>query len=270
MADDAAPREQAHELLAAYALDAVDDLERRAVERLLAGDPDARRELDEYREVVAAFTVPEQPPTALREQVLARVAALAAAPSAAPSAEQEITAHGTEATDTARRDDAARPSAPARTSHRPVAHPLRRRLAALGVAAAIVTAVAIPTTIAIQATQSQRELQAEADTIAQMLADPDAQMLTADMSGGGEVSALVSAGHVLLAASGMADPGEGQDYQLWEINGDSITSAGLIRPTDGSASALLEAAPGTTLAVTLEPTGGSEQPTTEPLVAVQT
>lgn len=266
MADDAAPREQAHELLAAYALDAVDDLERRAVERLLAEDPDARRELDEYREVVAAFTVPEQPPTALREQVLARVAALAAA----PSAEQEIPAQGTETSDSARRDDAARLSAPARTSHRRVAHPLRRRLAALGVAAAIVTAVAIPTTIAIQATQSQRELQADADTIAQMLADPDAQMLTADMRGGGEVSALVSSGHVLLAASGMADPGDDQDYQLWAINGDSISSAGLIRPTDGSASTLLEAAPGTTLAVTLEPAGGSEQPTTEPLVAVQT
>lgn len=257
MADDADPRKQAHDLLAAYALDAVDDLDRRTVERLLADDPDARRELDEYREVVSAFTVPEQPPSALREQVLARVAALSAAHDAAAAAP-------------AAPAEAAPPTAPARTAHRPVAHPLRRRLAALGVAAAIVTAVAIPTTIAIQATQAQRELQAEADTIARMLADPDAQMLTADMSGGGEVSALVSAGHVLLAASGMADPGDDLDYQLWAINGDSISSAGLIHPTDGSASALLEAAPGTTLAVTLEPAGGSEQPTTEPLVAVQT
>lgn len=249
MADDHdAPREQAYDLLAAYALDAVDDLERRAVERLLAADPDARRELDEFREVVAAFTADERPPAALRDQVLARVTAQADA--AAEPVSQTF--------------------APARTTHRPAARPLRRRLAALGVAAAVVAAVAVPTTIAIQSHSTQRELQAQADTIAQMLADPDARILTADMSGGGEVSALVSAGHVMLSASGMADPGQGQDYQLWTISGDTISSAGLIRPTDGSASALLEAAPGTTLAVTLEPTGGSEQPTTDPLVAVQT
>lgn len=243
-----------HDLLPAFALDAVDDVDRHTVERLLAADPDARRELDEYREVVAAFTVDERPPSSLRDQVLTRVAADA-----------------TPRTETASATGALQPSRPvARTSHRPVAHPLRRRLAALGVAAAVVVAVAVPTTIAIQSQQAQRELQAEADTIAQMLADPDARVLTAEMAGGGEVSALVSAGYVMLAASGMADPGEEQDYQLWAISGDTISSAGLIHPTDGSASALLEAPPGTTLAVTLEPAGGSEQPTSEPLVAVET
>ncbi len=243
-----------HDLLPSYALDAVDDTDRHAVERLLAADPDARRELDEYREVVAAFTVDERPPTSLRDQVLTRVAADAR--------------HSTETASATGPSPSPRPVT--RTSHRPVAHPLRRRLAALGVAAAVVVAVAIPTTIAIQSQQTQRELQAEADTIAQMLADPDAQVLTAEMDGGGEVSALVSAGHVMLAASGMADPGEEHDYQLWAISGDTISSAGLIRPVDGSATALLEAPPGTTLAVTLEPAGGSDQPTSEPLVAVET
>ena len=241
-----------HDLLPVYALDAVDDAERHGVERLLAADPDARRELDEYREVVAGFTADERPPSWLREQVLTRVAADSAG--SAESARSTRTGGGT----------------PVRTAHRPVAHPLRRRLAALGLAAAVAAAVAIPTTIAIQSQQTQRELQAQTDTIAEMLADPDAQVLTAPMSGGGEVSALVSGGRVMLAASGMADPGDDQDYQLWAISEGTITSAGLIKPTDGSASALLDAAPGTTLAVTLEPAGGSDQPTTEPLVAVET
>ncbi|MGO1342642.1 MAG: RskA family anti-sigma factor, partial [Cellulosimicrobium funkei] len=47
--DGADDRPDVRDLLPAYALDAVDDVERRAVERLLAADPDARRELDEYR-----------------------------------------------------------------------------------------------------------------------------------------------------------------------------------------------------------------------------
>lgn len=251
MADDLdATRAPAHELLAAYALDAVDDSERSSVEQLVADDPAARRELDEYREVVATFTSDERPPAALRDQVLAQVAAQSVRPPAQPPHH-------------------AAPSTPVRTSHRR-GRPLRRRLAALGAAAAVVVAVAVPTTIAIQSVSSQRELEAQADTIAQMLADPDARILTADMDGGGEVSALVSSGHVMLSASGMADPGQDQDYQLWAIDGDVIRSAGLIRPTGGSASALIAAAPGTTLAVTLEPAGGSAQPTSDPLVAVQT
>ncbi|MGO1336797.1 MAG: RskA family anti-sigma factor, partial [Cellulosimicrobium funkei] len=59
--DGADDRPDVRDLLPAYALDAVDDVERRAVERLLAADPDARRELDEYRDVVAAFTVESAP-----------------------------------------------------------------------------------------------------------------------------------------------------------------------------------------------------------------
>ena len=49
--DGADDRPDVRDLLPAYALDAVDDVERRAVERLLAADPDARRELDEYNDL---------------------------------------------------------------------------------------------------------------------------------------------------------------------------------------------------------------------------
>ena len=137
MADDLdSARASARDLLPTYALDAVDDAERRAVEQLLAADPDARRELDEYREVVATFTSDEQPPPGLRDQVLAHVTAQSgqSAPSA-PAAPRP--AHPSQHM---------APTTPVRTSHRP-RRPVRRRLAALGVAAAVVVAVAVPTTI---------------------------------------------------------------------------------------------------------------------------
>ncbi|MBX9244759.1 hypothetical protein ICW40_08035, partial [Actinotalea ferrariae] len=49
------PREdgEVRDLLGAYALDAVDDLERRAVERLVARDPEAAAELAELRATAA-------------------------------------------------------------------------------------------------------------------------------------------------------------------------------------------------------------------------
>jgi anti-sigma-K factor RskA len=236
MADDLGQNvDQAWDLIPAYALDAVDDLERRAVERLVEAESDARRELDEYREVVAAFTVDELPPAELRAHVLAQI-------------------------DTPQRSSVPEPKSPG---------PARHRWLTLGVAAAVVAAVAVPTTIAIQARQEQHQMQTQADAVAQMLADPTARILTAPMAGGGEVRALVASEKVMLAASGMGDPGQDADYQLWVIDGDSITSAGLLHPEGGKATALLEVAEGATLAVTVEPAGGSQQPTTEPLVTVQ-
>src|SRR5690349_14475385 len=47
--------ERLDELLGAYALDAVDDDERRQVEELLRLDPRAAREVDEHRETAAAL-----------------------------------------------------------------------------------------------------------------------------------------------------------------------------------------------------------------------
>jgi len=121
----------------------------------------------------------------------------------------------------------------------------------------------------VQSHSQQQQLQAEADVVAQMVADPTSRVLRAEVEGGGEVSALVSADRVFLSTSEMADADADSDYQLWVIDGEQISSLGLMRPEDGSTSALVEAGSGSTLAVTVEPRGGSEQPTTDPIVAVE-
>lgn len=225
-------------LIGPYALDHVDDLERRQVERLVAADPEARRELDEFREVVAAFTVDTAPPAFLRSQVLDAIT------------QQPVRA------------------APVVEKRHKVSS-VRRRWVTLGVAAAVAAGIAVPTTVAVQSRSEQQQLQAQADIVAQMVADPAARVLRAEVDGGGEVSALVSSDRVFVSTSSMAQAATGSDYQLWVIDGDVISSAGLMRPEDGSTSALVEAGAGATLAVTVEPEGGSEQPTTEPIVAVQ-
>jgi anti-sigma factor RsiW len=65
-----------HDLVAAYALDALDDSERREFEEHLAGCERCREELEGLRDAAAALAyVPEgpAPPPALRERVLQRV-----------------------------------------------------------------------------------------------------------------------------------------------------------------------------------------------------
>jgi len=239
VADDDTTRD-AWELLPAYALDAVDELERRTVERLLAADPQARRALDEYRDVVAAFTVEEAPPAHLREQVMARVAA-------APQA-------GT------------RPAGAGAAT--PPARP-RRRWGLVAVAAAAVVAVAVPTTVAVRATQEQARLQEQVDTVAQMMADPSATLVRADVTGGGEATVLTSGDDYLFTASGLPGPGDGHDYQLWVVgSGGDVTPAGVLQAQDGSVEHLVQDQPGVGVAVTVEPDGGSEQPTTDPIVVL--
>ena len=244
VADGEGPRtDDPRDLLAAYALDAVDDLDRRVVERLLASDADARRELDEHRAVVAAFTVDADPPASLRDAVLGRVAST-----------PQVAAPG------AGRGDA-RPGGPARAP---------RRWVVVAAVAAAVAAVAVPTTLAVQARQQQVRLQTQADAMASMLADPAAEIVRGEMVGGGDASALVSGDRVLFSVTDLPQAGAAEDYQLWLVEGEGMVSAGVFDARDGSAALLVDAAGSAGVAVTLEPAGGSPQPTSDPLVVLET
>ncbi|MHA7133668.1 anti-sigma factor [Oerskovia turbata] len=254
----AGPGDGARDLLAAYALDAVDDLDRRAVERLLAADADARRELDEHRAVVAAFTMDTAPPAGLRERVLGAVA----------SAPQVAGVEAGAAPGAGSLDDAAATAASTGGSA-PARRP-RRRWAVAAVAAAAVVAVAVPTTLAIQARQEQVRLQTQADAVASMLADPSAEIVRGEMAGGGDASALVSGDRVLFSVTDLPQAGEGEDYQLWLVEGEEMVSAGVFDAHDGSAALLVDASGSAGVAVTREPAGGSPQPTSDPLVVLET
>lgn len=254
-------RGDAWDLLPAYALDAVDDLDRRAVERLIAADPAAQQALDEYRDVVAAFAVDHAPPVSARDAVLARVATtpqvpLPGQPAAGQPLGQPVTAE-TQASGEARTGAASTRA--------------RLRWGLVAAAAAAVVAVAVPTTVAVRATQEQSRLQAQADAVTQMLADPTATIVRGEVAGGGEASVLVAGDDYLFRASELPGAGDDQDYQLWVVGDDGgVTSAGVLAEQDGTVEQLVQDAPGVGVAVTVEPEGGSEQPTTDPIVALVT
>lgn len=245
-------RERAAELLGAWAVDAVDPEERALVERVLARDPELRAEGDELQRVTAelAASLAVEPPESLREAVLARIAA-------DPS------------------DESSESGAPGQSRESGTVVPLRRRrwIPAV-VAAAAAAAVVVAVTWGISSLGPDGITEQDQHTaVEQVMEDPAAQHFTAELPETGHLEiALGADGTGVLAGQGVPSPGEARAYQLWTIDGDAApASHGLVEVHDGRVLMPLEGVPaGATVAVTVEPAGGSEQPTTEPILAVET
>ena len=194
--------EDIHTLVGAYALDAVDDLERARFDRHLATCPSCADEVAELRAAAGrlADLTEVPPPARLRAAVLAEVA----------------------------RTPQARAGRRARTGEA-----RWRRWTAAAVAAGIIAIGAAAATYVVE-DQRVHDAQAQAAQVASILEAPDAVLHTADMAGG-RVTVVTSAsldkGVALL--KGLNDPGTGNAYQLWVIRGDNPRSAGILAAGTG-------------------------------------
>ncbi|OLT14790.1 hypothetical protein BJF80_12570 [Serinicoccus sp. CUA-874] len=253
-----------HDLAAAYAVDAVDPQERAAFEAHLEGCEQCRREVQDLRKATVLLTedLEVEPPSQLRATVLDMVAAEAQGrpqDSTQPGTQGDPVKGGTgqdagaEVTSLAGRREAARE----RRGPRP-----GRWLAAA--AAAVVLAGGV-----WGLTQAL-----DRDPATQVLQAQDAAERTADTADG-PVAVVVSAAEgqaVVRFPSGFAAPQAGSVYQAWFVGADGTArSAGVLEPEmleEGQA--LLEGSPDGAVAVglTVEPEGGSAQPTTDPFVVV--
>jgi anti-sigma-K factor RskA len=81
------------------------------------------------------------------------------------------------------------------------------------------------------------------------------------------VATSPSKGEMAVDTRDLARLDSGHVYQLWAIVDGSMTSAGLLEDKDGGAHMDMPA-PGTEVAITVEPAGGSQEPTTEPIAQV--
>lgn len=225
-----------HALSGAYAVDALDDLERAAFERHLADCAPCRAEVASLREAAGllAGTAATDPPTGLRDRVLAGISTVRPLPPQAP------------------------PAAPA---------PHRRRLRTLLAAAAAVVVVGAGATVAWQ--QPWAEQTQAPSTAEQVLDAPDARSTTLDFPGGAsaEVTHADSVGRAVIETHEMPPPPEGKTYQLWlDQPGEGMVSAGVM-PVRADQTVVLDgdAATATAAGITVEPAGGSQEPTTEPI-----
>jgi anti-sigma-K factor RskA len=239
-------------LSGAYALDAVTPEEAAAVEAAMGESEELHGEVVGFTDtaVVMGLSVPPAaPPAALRGRLLQAIETLPQAPADEEPAEP-----------------AAVPAALPNGLHVPRrrrARGRRRMVALLAVAAAAVLLFSGGFLL-------QRTLLAPQGEYAQVTAAADVQHATARVAGGGVATVYWSRSEhrTAVVLNGVEAP-SGKVLQLWSIRGDVVTSAGLYQP-GGDRYTLLSGTPaaGEQLAVSIEPTGGSPQPTTKPIVVV--
>jgi anti-sigma-K factor RskA len=217
-----------HALSGAYAVDAVDDLERASFERHLAECATCRAEVASLRETSAALADDSAaaPPPALRAAVLDGITRVRPLP--------PFTGGG----------------------------PVHRRkwfpalvaavvLALVGVGAAVWQPWSDDTSTTLTATD-------------RVLADPDAQRVTQELDNGATATVVRSAKEhrAVIVTEDMPAAPEGKVYQLWlQTPAEDMVSAGLM--PEGRTTALLAGDSDDAIGVglSLEPEGGSEQPT---------
>ncbi|MDX1447887.1 MAG: anti-sigma factor [Acidimicrobiia bacterium] len=131
---------------------------------------------------------------------------------------------------------------------------------AVGVAAA---AAAVSVVVAVA-------LGGEPDLVEQVYAAPDVVVLEVESPPfpGAAVVYSREVGRVLFTAASIPNPGPGRTYQLWLIDDQGPSSAGTFLPGDGETVVVLDgtAEPGQAVGLTVEPEGGSQQPTGEILM----
>ncbi len=230
-------RDRFEDLLAAYALRALSEEERRELEDYLEAHPELRAEAEELTSLanlMALAPTEHEPSPGLRKNIM-RVVESEASPreNARPSTLERMREFLT----------------------------LRR----LGLAVTALLAIALLSWNVL--------LQSEVQDLRGQLEDSQ----TYAMQGAGEASAAeaevveLEDGRAVLVAENIPSVPEDQTFQIWVIEDGTPRSGGTFRPEDGTAAAALDAplAGAEAVAVTVEPAGGSEQPTSDPVLQTE-
>lgn len=247
------PDADLHTLTGAYLLDALSEAEQHRFEAHLAECERCARDVAELRPGVGYLqaVADEVPPSGLRDRIVER----------ARSDDGSSTAAST----VTRLPDRGALGDPGRRS------PLRLVAAA---AAVLVVAVAGLSVTAIDLAGQRDDAQLAADRFADLLAAPDVTVTAGQGEAGprGRVIASASRGEAVVVLDDLPPAPRDRTYQLWLIDERGITSAGLlVADADGRATTSVtgELDAEVVVGLTVEPAGGSPQPTSDPILAIE-
>ncbi|MBP2414234.1 anti-sigma-K factor RskA [Arthrobacter stackebrandtii] len=259
--------QQLHLLTGAYALNAVTDAEQTAFERHALTDAQTLEEvrsLSETAALLAYGTPAEAPPPELKDSVMA---AIRNTRQLSPSAvvRDLSTARASQQGTTARL--------------RLPGAPRRRWVSALAAAAALlifagagVGGWAVGHGAGQQGTEQRLAAEhAQQSAMLAIMGAPDAKISTAKV-GAGTVVTVASSGQANQAAvlvKDMPPAPAGKAYELWFITAKGAVAAGLMKVSDSATSVQVLQGPldgATHIGITVEPAGGSPQPTTTPIL----
>lgn len=224
-----------HTLVGAYAIDALSPAEAEEFEKHLDECQACREEVRELQGAAARMGAGEAttPPSSLKARVLA-------------AADQQ---------------PQLRPKVTAIEARRP-----RRwapRVAAL-VAAAVLLAAAV---VGISRPWQQNESAVAGPSVSEVFDAPDAHVETVKTADGHRLTVATApdSGRMAIKTGTLAKLKGNRVYQMWAVHNGRVTSVGLIE--DLSAGKVMPIPTyGTTVAITVEPEGGSKKPTSPPIV----
>ncbi|MER5740023.1 anti-sigma factor [Streptomyces sp. NPDC002262] len=240
-------RSDLHALAAAYALDALDPAERADFAAHLPHCEECRGDVAEFEATAArlAGAAAQDPPPALKERTMAAVDGVRQLP----------------------------PPVPATGAARRAPRVLARKAVPLALAASVAAAVSFAGLAAWQYQESQdaqrqvQQAERQLDAVSTVLAAPDARTVHGRATNGA-LTTVVSSDRLnqgVFTATGLPTPAEGTTYQLWLDHDGTMRPAGFIG-SDGTVPLAGDIAGAGAVGLTLEPAGGSPQPTTDPLL----
>ena len=225
-----------HALSGAYALDALNDLERAEFERHLATCDSCLAEVASLRDAAShlADASASPPPPGLRAQILTGAQSVRPLPPQAPEAPRR-----------------------------------RLRIPAIAAAAALIVGLGAGVTAEWRPWEPDTEkVMTLADRVRQA---PDAQSWTQSLPSGGSVTVTrsKSVGMAVWQSTGLKPLPSGRVYELWlQAPDESLKPAGLFSAADGEVVMRGDATEAIGAGVTEEPSGGSAAPTTEPIAFI--
>lgn len=252
--------EKMEELLTFYALDAVTDSERKQVEAYVASDPEARLRLDEMMRTAAALpyaSEPLDPPPALKRTLMDRVNADAEKRFASPAPIQ--------ASGWSRFIESILPRL------FPQAVTVFSLFIALAVGAWGLSLLNELKGLQAQTAQLQEQVAQQREVLA-LLTSPNAQTFVVigtdhQPDSHGKLIADSETGSAVLVVAGLQPLEAGKIYEFWLIKGDTPPVAAGIFEVNEEGKAILNVSHAVTpgsynaIGVSVEPEGGSEQPT---------
>lgn len=259
---------RAADLAELYALDAISDTERAAIDRYISAATHAERtafleRVRQARETLAVSFTPEaEPPADLFARIVSQLPSLSQLPADAPTAV----------------------FAPPAAAATPAAEPPAENLDELGAARVRreerrrpagarrwLTAVAAASVIALGGVGVGAYITDQNDPLNQVVRAGDVRETSVPVSAGGTATVLISSSKdaVVVKMNGVPAPPAGKVYQMWLIpkDGSAPVSQGLMDEAALSKPAVVKGiASAAALGITVEPVGGSASPTF-PIVA---
>lgn len=226
-----------HSLLAPYALDALDAEERARFEAHLDQCTDCQAELSGFIATAVRLgdAVSQTPPPALRGRLLEQIGST-------PQERPAVTS----------------------LAHR---RGLRRALPRIAMAAALLVGVAGVGGYFVE--RKDAEVERDRNTaISEVIGAPDVETVAKTFDAGGSVKlySSASADTAVIIARGLPKPSDGKVYQVWLVDQTGPHSHGTFET--GGQMVMEGVSEADRIAVTVEPKGGSAQPTTPPVATI--